>query len=138
VLPSRGEHTHLTCPLPTLGAVKDLRVRHCPVPTIRTFFGAAGIAGGCVTTTLCPATTIVVVRSEAVVFPVKVIATVPLPFPVPPLVMLNHEADSDADHVQPPPAVTAIVVVPPTEGTATLVGATVNVQGAASWVTVTV
>jgi hypothetical protein len=104
---------------------------------MRTFFGAAGIAFGCVTTTLCPATTIVVVRSDAVVFPVKVIATVPLPFPVAPLVMLNHDADSDAVHVHPLPAVTAIVVVPPTEGTARLVGVTVNVHGAASWLTVT-
>jgi hypothetical protein len=64
--------------------------------------------------------------------------TVPLPLPLAPLVMLSQDADSDAVQVHPPAAVTEMFALPPTEGTARLVGATVNVHGAASCVTVTV
>src|SRR5262245_53321528 len=105
---------------------------------MRTFFGAPGTAGGCVTTTFCPATTMVVVRCAEVVLPVAVITTVPLPLPLPPLVMLNHVAVSVAVHVQPFAAVTVMFAVPPAAATVTFSGDTVNVHGAASCVTVTV
>jgi hypothetical protein len=47
------------------------------------------------------------------VLAVAVTVTVPLPEPVPPLVIDSHDEFSDAVHVQPVPAVTVTVPLPP-------------------------
>ena len=90
------------------------------------------------TTTFCPATTIVAERCEAVVLPVTAIATVPLPLPLAPVVILNHVDVSDAVHVQPLVVVTEMLALPPAAATDGADGDTVNVHGAAFWLTVTV
>jgi hypothetical protein len=105
---------------------------------MRTLFGVEGIAVGCVTTTFCPATTIVVVRSDPVRLLMTAIAAVPVPLPLAPLVMLNQVDVSDAVHVQPLVLVTEMLALPPAAATDTFMGETVNVHGAAFCVTVTV
>ena len=89
------------------------RMRSSPAGTMRTFVGAAGVAAGWVTTTLCPATVSVVVRTEAVVLAVAAIVTVPLPVPLPPLVMVSQDSDSDAAHAQVLVVVTVTLALPP-------------------------
>jgi hypothetical protein len=76
--------------------------------------------------------------------PVPLLLAVPLnetvPFPVPdePDVIDNQPAFDDAVHAQPAPAVTVTEPLPPATTTVTVVGATVNVHGTASWLTVNV
>ena len=105
---------------------------------MRTFVGAAGVAAGWVTTTLCPATVSVVVRTEAVVLSVAAIVTVPLPVPLPPLVMVSQDSDSDAVHAQVLVVVTVTLALPPlaaSEGG--FAAETVKLHAAASCATVT-
>jgi hypothetical protein len=105
---------------------------------MRTFVGARGTAAGCVTVTLCPATVMVAVRADAVVFPVAAIETVPLLLPLPPPVMLSQDADSDDVHAQPPVVVTVMTALPPAGTIVGFVGVTTKLHGAASCVTVIV
>jgi hypothetical protein len=64
---------------------------------------------------------------------------VPAPLPVAPEVTVIHAASGDAVHVQPVcDASTLTVPLPPAAANACVVGVTVNVQGAADWVTVKV
>jgi hypothetical protein len=104
---------------------------------MRTFVGAAGTPAGWVTTTFCPATVSVVVRDEVVVLPVTAIVTNPLPLPLVPLVMLNHDDASDDVQAQPPAVVIAIVALPPVAAIERLPGATAKLHDDPSCVIVT-
>ena len=88
--------------------------------------------------TVWPATERVPVRGEALVFVATLEVTVPLPEPDDPEVIVIHEVDVEADHEQPVGAVTETVAVVAPEASDTVVGATLNVQGAPACVTVKV
>jgi hypothetical protein len=92
-----------------------------------------------VTVTVWPATVSVAERDVVAVLASAVYVTVPLPVPLAPLVIVSHETDSVAVHVQPLVVVTVTFAVPPlADNEVGLSGETVNAHGAASWVTVTV
>jgi hypothetical protein len=63
--------------------------------------------------------------------------TLPLPVPLAPVAMVIQVAVEVLVHEHAVPAVTSIVIVPPAAETVSLVGAIVNVQGAAACDTVT-
>ena len=63
---------------------------------------------------------------------VIVSVTLPLPVPAAPVAMVIHVAFEVLVHEHVVPAVTATVIVPPAAGTVWLVGAIMNVQGAAA------
>ena len=58
--------------------------------------------------------------------------TVPLPLPVAPAVIANHDAPVDADHTQPAGAVTVADAVLPVAATDVLPGETTYEQGVAA------
>jgi hypothetical protein len=80
--------------------------------------------------TVCPAIVSVPVRADVPVFAVVLYVTVPLPVPLAPAVTVIQVALLVAVHVQPVCVVTLTVELPPAAGSASVVGATVNVQGA--------
>ena len=92
----------------------------------------------CITVTVWPATVSVPVRTAPLLFTVALTDTVPFPVPDEPDVMDNQPAFDDAVHAQPAPAVTVTGPLPPATPTITVVGATVNVHGTPSWLTVNV
>jgi hypothetical protein len=77
-----------------------------------------------------PATVSVPVRGEADVFAAMLNATVPLPLPLPPEVIVNHEAVLVAIQLQPPVVVTMALPDPAAATGFSEVGATENEQGA--------
>jgi hypothetical protein len=90
----------------------------------------------CVTVMRFPATVTVPVRSSPVLLRLTVRRIVPLPCPLNALgVIQSVGAVADHEHVAPL-AVTANVVVPPVERTATEAGVTAKVQEDAAWLTV--
>jgi hypothetical protein len=109
----------------------------------------AGVGAGCpgtggsgttvpasVTTTDCPATRIVPTRSVPGFAAARSVNTpLAVPVAVPPIV--SHAESLTADHAQPFNVSTFTVMDPPPAGTAALAGATVNRQGAPSWVSAT-
>jgi hypothetical protein len=58
--------------------------------------------------------------------------TVPSPSPLPPDVIVNQDALGVADHMQPSCAATPIDRLPPVDGTLSVVGVTVKLQGTPS------
>jgi len=83
-------------------------------------------AACCVTVTNCPATVNVPVRGEVAVFAAMLNATVPLPLPLAPEVIVNQEVLLVAVQLQLP--VTLAVLDPAAAAVFTVVGATVNVH----------
>lgn len=71
------------------------------------------------------------------VLPAALIVTKPLPLPLLPLVMVSQEDDWDDVQAQPLVVVTETLALPPAAAIKRVVGDTVTLQGAASWVTVT-
>jgi hypothetical protein len=74
-----------------------------------------------VSVNVCPATVSVALRAGPVVA-AAAYWTCPFPLPVEPAAIDSHVALLDAAHVQPLPAVTLIVPVPPDDGTDALEG----------------
>jgi len=105
---------------------------------MRRFEGGVGIAAGSVTTKLCPAMVRVAVRVSAVGLNAAINVTVPEPLPVPPLLIVIHDAEFVADQVQPVKVVTVTVTLPPAPAIVWPAGDSANVQGAAACVTVNV
>ena len=97
--------------------------------------GALGVPAGCVSVTARPAIVAVALRGTVPVFAATENVTAPLPLPAAPAVMFSHADPSDADHVQPPGAVTENVTGPPVRATACATGDTEYVHGAPAWVT---
>lgn len=89
-----------------------------------------------VTTTDCPATRIVPTRSVPGFAAARSVNT-PLVVPLAVLAIVSHGESLIADHAQPFNVSTFTVTDPPPAGTAALAGATVNRQGAPSWVSAT-
>jgi hypothetical protein len=79
----------------------------------------------CVTVTVCPATVSVPVRGEVELLAVKLKATVPLPVPLAPEVIVNQVAFLVAVHVQPALVVTLTVLDPALAPGFRMVGASV-------------
>jgi hypothetical protein len=108
--------------------------------TTRRFEGAAGGAGGVaaawLTLIATPPTVNAAEREFVPVF--AAIVYVAMPEPVPDPVIVAHVLFDDDDHEQLDAVVTAIVAVAPEGGAVADVGDTVNVHGAAAWVTVKV
>jgi hypothetical protein len=106
---------------------------------MRTFCGAVGnvVDPASVTVTVCPETLSVAVRDDAPVLAATLYLTVPFPLPLAPDVIVIHDAPLEADQLQPLPAVTVTLAVPPAEVNDCDVGEIVMVQGA-DWVIVTV
>jgi hypothetical protein len=90
------------------------------------------------TVTVCPATVKVPVRGEVDVFAAMLKATVPLPMPLEPAVIVSQEALLVAVQLQPGVLVTVAAPDPAAAAGLSEVGATLNVHGAAPWFTVTV
>jgi len=105
---------------------------------MRRFEGGVGIAAGSVTTKLCPAMVSVAVRVSAVGLNAAANVTVPDPLPVPPLLIVIHDAVFVADQVQPVKVVTVTVTLPPPPAIVWPAGDSANVQGDAACVTVKV
>ena len=103
-----------------------------PLPPAATMFCVAGEsatlqgAPACVTVTDWPPTVTVALRDTLDVLAVAVSVIVPLPEPLAPLVIDSHDALSDAVHVQPEPAVSVRVAVPPPTATLVVSGDTEN------------
>ena len=90
----------------------------------------------CVTVKVCPATPIVPVRDNELVFAATTKFTTPLPEPL--LVVVIHASPVAALHAQPIVAFTLNVPVPPLDVKAWLAGLIEYVQPAAFWFTVNV
>jgi hypothetical protein len=88
--------------------------------------------------TVWPATLSVPVRGVVAVLAAIENATAPLPLPLPPDMMVSHEALVVAVQVQPAGVVTALLLALAVAPGVNAVGDTVNVQGTPAWVTVTV
>ena len=73
--------------------------------------------GSCVTVNVRPAIVAVAVRCKVVVLGGALKVTVPLPFPLAPLVSVSHPVLLTAVHVQPAAVVTAVEGAPPLEPT---------------------
>jgi hypothetical protein len=87
-----------------------------------------------VTVTVWPATVKVPTRWLVEVFAVAVKATVPLPDPLPPLVMVSQPVLwLTAVQAQPAGAVTPVVDDPAADVSVAAVGATVKVHGGENW-----
>ena len=84
--------------------------------------GGPGTPVGCVTVTVCPPAVTVAFRDAVVVLAAAVTPTVPLPDPLAPLVTVSHVALLVAVHVQPAPAVTVTLPVPPAASTLCVAG----------------
>jgi hypothetical protein len=78
--------------------------------------GGGAAAAACDTVNVCPAIVSVPLRAAAL-FAATVKATVPLPVPDPPLVMLIHDAFDAAVHVHPLAVVTVDDPLPPLAST---------------------
>lgn len=91
----------------------------------------------CVIVTIRPAAVSVALRAVVEVFAAAVKATVPVPVPLAPLVMVNQVAESVAVHAHPVPAVTATVALPPAAAKLCVVAEVAYVQAAPACVTVT-
>ena len=76
----------------------------------------------CVIVNVLPPALIVPVRGDALVFAAAVNATLPLPAPLAPEVIVIHPSVVDAVQLHPAGAVTVIVPVPPPETTDCEVG----------------
>jgi hypothetical protein len=87
---------------------------------------------------VCPAMVAVPVRAVVEVLAATVIATVPLPLPLAPLVIVSHEALLVAVHAQPVRLVTATLAAWPAASALVDPGLIAYVQAAAAWVTVNV
>jgi len=84
--------------------------------------GGPGTPVGCVTVTVCPPAVTVALRDAGVEFEGAVSVIVPLPDPLAPLVTVSHVALLVAVHVQPAPAVTVTLPVPPAATTLCVAG----------------
>ena len=101
-----------------------------------------GLVGGateiCVTWTTAPATATVVLRSLPVRFRVKLIVSVPLPFPLTGF-KVSQLAEVDADHVQLAELAVTVTATDFAAAAALMLrGDTVTVQDCADWLTATV
>jgi hypothetical protein len=92
----------------------------------------------CVTVTVCPAIVTVPVREALLAFAVIASETVPFPDPVEPPVMVIQDAELEAVHAQPEPAVTSTVPVDAGDSTERLVVESVKAHTGAACVTVNV
>jgi len=103
-----------------------------PLPETGCDVGATVNAHGAAwfTVTVCPAMVSVRRRADVPVFAVVLYVTVPLPVPLAPAVTVIQVALLVAVQVQPVCVVTFTVELPPAAGSASVVGATVNVHGA--------
>jgi hypothetical protein len=90
------------------------------------------------TVTVWPATVSVAVRGEVTVLAAMEKATVPLPDPLAPDVIVSQDELSVAVQLQPVVVVTLTLLVLAASDGFRVVGATVKTQGAAAWVTVRV
>lgn len=93
---------------------------------------------GSVTTNVRPAIVSVADRAVDVVLPAAVNPTLPEPVPLAPVRMVTHDALLVAVQLQPAPAVTITVPMPPEAARDWLAGEIVNEHGAAACVTVNV
>ena len=115
-----------------------------PLPTEVTVVGETVKAQETVpcwaTVTVWPAMVSVPVRGDVAVFAAIEKATVPLPLPLAPEVMVNQESLLVAVQLQPAAVVTLLLLEPAAAPGFSVVGETVKVQGggAPAWVTVTV
>ena len=93
---------------------------------------------GSVTTNVRPAIVSVADRADVVVLTAAVNPTLPEPVPLAPVKIVTHDAPLVAVQLQPAPAVTITVPLPPVADSDWLAGEIVNEHGAADWVTVNV
>jgi hypothetical protein len=107
-----------------------------PPNTMEALVGAMAYVHGaaaCVTVNVCPPAVNVPLRCDAFGLAVALKLTVPLPFPVPPLVIVSQDVSLlTAVHEQPLGAVIAVDPVPPPNASDALVGAIEYVHGAAA------
>lgn len=97
-----------------------------------------GVAASCVMVKVCPPAVIVPLRELVALFAATLKATVPLPEPLAPLVIVIHDALLVAVHVHPLPLVTVNDPVAPPETTLVETGESEYVQDAAACVIVNV